>query len=77
MAIITFHSIEDRIVKNYLKTGNVEGTIKQDFYGNIDRPFNVITRKPIEASSGEVQQNTRARSARLRVAEKKTMNDEV
>lgn len=77
LAIITFHSIEDRIVKNYLKTGNVEGTIKQDFYGNIDRPFQVITRKPIEASSGEVQQNTRARSARLRVAEKKTMNDKV
>ncbi len=71
LAIITFHSIEDRLVKNYLKTGSLEGTIKQDFYGNIDRPFTVITKKPIEASAEETQKNTRSRSARLRVAEKK------
>ncbi|MCY7328030.1 MAG: 16S rRNA (cytosine(1402)-N(4))-methyltransferase RsmH [Saprospiraceae bacterium] len=71
LAIITFHSIEDRLVKNYLKTGSLEGKVKQDFYGNIDRPFVVITKKPIEASAEETQQNTRSRSARLRIAEKK------
>lgn len=71
LAIITFHSIEDRLVKNYLKTGNIDGKIQQDFYGNIDRPFEVITKKPIEAGEEETQQNKRSRSARLRVAEKK------
>ncbi len=76
LAVITFHSIEDRIVKNYLKTGRPDGVVQQDFYGNIERPFEVITKKPIEASSEEIQQNTRARSARLRVAEKRIMNDE-
>ena len=75
LAIITFHSIEDRLVKNYLKTGNLEGVVKQDFYGNIDRPFTVITKKPIEAGVTELQQNSRSRSARLRVAEKRMMND--
>ncbi|MEO6040053.1 MAG: 16S rRNA (cytosine(1402)-N(4))-methyltransferase RsmH, partial [Saprospiraceae bacterium] len=72
LAIITFHSIEDRLVKNYFKTGNLEGVVQQDFYGNIDRPFEVITKKPIEAGTEEIQRNTRARSARLRVAEKKS-----
>lgn len=71
LAIITFHSIEDRLVKNYLKTGNLDGKVQQDFYGNIDRPFELITKKPIEAGAAETQQNTRSRSARLRVAEKK------
>jgi 16S rRNA (cytosine1402-N4)-methyltransferase len=70
IAIITFHSIEDRIVKNFFKTGNVEGTIDQDFYGKITRPFDVITKKPIEPDAEETKLNPRSRSARLRVAKK-------
>lgn len=70
LAIITYHSIEDRIVKNFLKTGNVEGEVKKDFYGNIDRPFIVITKNAIEPSAAEINENPRARSARLRVGEK-------
>jgi 16S rRNA (cytosine1402-N4)-methyltransferase len=70
LAVITFHSIEDRIVKNFLKTGNVEGVVQQDFYGNIDRPFKLITKKAVEAGVAEVGDNTRARSAKLRVGEK-------
>lgn len=71
LAIITFHSIEDRMVKNFMKTGNVEGTLQQDFYGNITKPFDLITKKPIEASKEEEKQNARARSAKLRIAVKK------
>jgi 16S rRNA (cytosine1402-N4)-methyltransferase len=70
MAIITFHSIEDRIVKNFFKTGDVEGKIDQDFYGKITRPFDVITKKPIEPDAEETKLNPRSRSARLRVAKK-------
>jgi 16S rRNA (cytosine1402-N4)-methyltransferase len=70
LTIITFHSIEDRIVKNFMKTGNVEGKIDQDFYGNISRPFEVVTKKPIEPSDEETKLNPRSRSARLRVARK-------
>lgn len=71
LVIITYHSIEDRLVKNFLKTGNVQGEVKKDFYGNIERPFEVITKSPIEPSVAEVQENPRARSAKLRVGEKK------
>ncbi len=71
LVVITYHSIEDRIVKNWLKTGNSEGDVKKDFYGNIERPFEIITKKPIEPSAAEIQENPRARSAKLRVAEKK------
>lgn len=71
LAIITFHSLEDRMVKNYLKTGNVEGEPNKDFYGNIERPFDLITKKPVEPSEKEIGQNSRARSSKLRVAEKK------
>jgi 16S rRNA (cytosine1402-N4)-methyltransferase len=70
LTMITFHSIEDRIVKNFMKTGNVEGKIDQDFYGNISRPFEVVTKKPIEPSDEETKLNPRSRSARLRVAKK-------
>lgn len=70
LAVITFHSIEDRMVKNFIKTGNVEGEVIRDFYGNIDRPFQSITKKPLEASQQETKTNTRARSAKLRVAAK-------
>lgn len=70
LVIITYHSLEDRPVKNWFKTGNIEGDVQQDFYGNIERPFKLINKKPIEAGRDEVQQNPRARSAKLRIAEK-------
>lgn len=72
LAVITYHSLEDRLLKNFLKTGNAEGVVKSDFYGNIFRPFKVITKNPIEPSEAEVEQNPRARSAKLRVGEKVT-----
>ena len=70
LAVITFHSIEDRIVKNFMKSGNFDGEFESDFYGNITRPFTLITRKPIEPSAEEIRNNSRSRSAKLRVAEK-------
>ena len=70
LAVISFHSLEDRIVKNFFKTGNVEGELEKDDYGNIYRPFTIITKKPIEASQAELKINNRARSAKLRVARK-------
>lgn len=70
MVVITYHSIEDRLVKNFLKTGNTEGEVKKDFFGNIERPFKVITKNAIEPSEEEIRENPRARSARLRVGEK-------
>lgn len=70
IVVITYHSIEDRIVKNWLKAGNFEGTPKQDFYGNIERPFQLITKKPIEPNPEEIKENPRARSAKLRIAAK-------
>ena len=69
IAILTYHSLEDRIVKNFLRSGNLEGKIEKDFYGNILSPFKVIE-KGLTASEEEVAQNPRARSAKLRVAEK-------
>jgi 16S rRNA (cytosine1402-N4)-methyltransferase len=70
LVVITYHSLEDRVVKNFMKTGNFEGVGKQDFYGNIETPFRIITRKGITPGEEELSQNRRARSARLRVAEK-------
>jgi 16S rRNA (cytosine1402-N4)-methyltransferase len=70
LSIITFHSLEDRIVKNFMKSGNFDGDLQTDFYGNITRPFKVITKKPIEPSNAEIKENPRARSAKLRIAEK-------
>lgn len=70
LVIITYHSLEDRLVKNFLKTGNVKGEIEQDFFGNISRPFRVLTRKPVLPTEAEITENPRARSAKLRVAEK-------
>lgn len=73
LAIITFHSLEDRMVKNFLKTGNVEGEMKKDFYGNIERPFELVTKKPVEPSNEEISRNARARSSKLRVGEKRKL----
>ena len=70
IAILTYHSLEDRLVKNFLRSGNLEGTIEKDFYGNILTPFEVIE-KGLTASEEEVERNPRSRSAKLRVAEKK------
>ncbi len=71
IAILTYHSLEDRLVKNFLRSGNLEGTIEKDFYGNILTPFKLIE-KGREASPEEVAANPRARSAKLRIAEKKS-----
>ena len=69
IVILTYHSLEDRMVKNFLRSGNLEGKIEKDFYGNILSPFKVIE-KGLTASEAEVERNPRARSAKLRVAEK-------
>ena len=74
LVVLTYHSLEDRLVKNWLKAANIEGEPKQDFYGNFERPFKIITKKPIEASESEIQQNPRARSAKLRVGVKSLEN---
>ena len=70
LVVITYHSLEDRIVKNLMKAGNVEGKIKQDFFGRIEAPFRLINNKVIVPSDEEQQQNPRSRSAKLRIAEK-------
>ena len=70
LSVITYHSFEDRIVKNIMKTGNVEGKRIQDFYGKIETPFTLINNKVIVPSENEQQENPRSRSAKLRIAEK-------
>jgi len=70
LVVISYHSLEDRLVKNFMKTGNLNGEIVKDFYGNIQTPFRLITRKAIVPSDEEITQNNRARSAKLRIAEK-------
>lgn len=71
LSIITYHSLEDRIVKNIMKAGNVEGKVEQDFFGRIHTPFKLINNKVIVPSEEEQEQNPRSRSAKLRIAEKK------
>ena len=70
LVIISYHSIEDRIVKKFLKTGNVEGKVNKDFYGNIERPFKLISRKAMLPTPEEIKRNPRSRSAKLRIGEK-------
>nr|NQU89722.1 16S rRNA (cytosine(1402)-N(4))-methyltransferase RsmH [Bacteroidota bacterium] len=70
LVVISYHSLEDRLVKNFMKSGNLEGVVEKDFYGKPNVPFQIITRKPIISSENEILQNNRARSARLRIAEK-------
>jgi 16S rRNA (cytosine1402-N4)-methyltransferase len=70
LVVISYHSLEDRIVKNFMKTGNFDGEEKKDFFGNVERPFLLISKKGISPDEEEVQRNNRARSARLRIAEK-------
>lgn len=71
LVVITYHSLEDRMVKNFIKTGNVEGTLRQDVFGRADTPLEAVNRKPILPAEEEISQNTRARSAKLRVAERR------
>ncbi|MBP8758660.1 MAG: 16S rRNA (cytosine(1402)-N(4))-methyltransferase RsmH [Parabacteroides sp.] len=70
LVVMTYHSLEDRLVKNFLKTGNFEGEIKQDFFGNVQSPFRLINNRVIVPTSEEVEVNPRSRSAKLRIAEK-------
>ena len=70
LVVITYHSLEDRMVKNFIKTGNIEGNEQRDMYGNNVSPLKAVNRKPILPSEDEIQTNTRARSAKLRIAEK-------
>lgn len=71
LVVITYHSLEDRMVKNIMRTGNVEGKTEQDFFGNVQTPFKLINNKVIVASEEEVVRNPRSRSAKLRIAEKR------
>ena len=71
LVVITYHSLEDRMVKNIMKTGNIEGKAEQDFFGNVQTPFRLINNKVITATDEEVTRNPRSRSAKLRIAEKK------
>ncbi len=70
LVVITYHSLEDRVVKNFMRTGNFEGEEKKDFYGNLITPFRIINKKGTVPDEAEVEDNKRARSARLRIAEK-------
>lgn len=71
LSVITYHSLEDRIVKNVMKTGNAEGKMIQDFYGRIETPYRLVNNKVIVPTDEEQQRNPRSRSAKLRIAEKK------
>lgn len=70
IVVMSYHSLEDRIVKNFIRSGNFEGELEKDFYGNVIAPLQPVTRKAITASEEEVMQNPRSRSAKLRVAQK-------
>lgn len=70
LVVITYHSLEDRLVKNFMRSGNVEGKIEKDFYGRVNTPWRLVNNKVITASDEEVERNPRSRSAKLRIAEK-------
>lgn len=75
LSVITYHSLEDRIVKNFMKTGNAEGKTTQDFFGRVETPFRLVNNKVIVPSDEEQQVNPRSRSAKLRIAEKRELAD--
>ena len=68
--VITYHSLEDRMVKRFFRSGNVEGELTKDLYGNVKSPFKEITKKPILPSTKEIRINQKARSAKLRIAKR-------
>ena len=70
LVVITYHSLEDRLVKNFVRTGNFEGRLEKDFFGRVDVPFKAVNNKVITASADEVERNPRSRSAKLRVCER-------
>ena len=70
LVVITYHSLEDRMVKNFIKSCNIDGKVEKDFYGNATAPLKAVNRKPILPQEEEIAANTRARSAKLRIAEK-------
>ncbi len=70
LVVMSYHSLEDRLVKNFMKRGSMDGSIEKDFFGNVLKPFEEITRKPIIPTEEEIQQNTRSRSAKLRIAKR-------
>ena len=71
LSVISYHSLEDRLVKNYIRCGNFTGEATKDFYGNVICPMNPVNRKVILPSDNEITINSRARSAKLRIGEKK------
>jgi 16S rRNA (cytosine1402-N4)-methyltransferase len=71
LVVISYHSLEDRLVKNFTRAGNFEGKLEKDFYGNVETPFQLINKKPIVPDEDEINKNNRARSAKLRIAEKR------
>jgi len=71
IAVISYHSLEDRLVKNFFRSGNFDGIQQKDFYGNVNTPFILVNRKPIFPCETEINENNRSRSAKLRIAEKK------
>lgn len=70
LAVITYHSLEDRMVKNFIKSGNISGNMEKDMFGNVKAPLKAVNRKPIVPEETEISANTRARSAKLRIAER-------
>jgi 16S rRNA (cytosine1402-N4)-methyltransferase len=70
LVVMSYHSLEDRLVKNYMKRGSLSGKIEKDFFGNVLKPFTEIVRHPITANEEELEKNNRARSAKLRIAER-------
>jgi len=70
LVVISYHSLEDRMVKNFMRSGKLDGEVEKDFYGNPQTPFKLLTRKAIQPDEEEINTNPRARSAKLRVAEK-------
>ncbi|QRR02796.1 16S rRNA (cytosine(1402)-N(4))-methyltransferase RsmH [Dyadobacter sandarakinus] len=70
LVVMSYHSLEDRLVKNFIQKGKFDGEVEKDFYGNEIKPLKGITRKPVEATAAEIESNPRARSAKLRIAEK-------
>jgi 16S rRNA (cytosine1402-N4)-methyltransferase len=72
LVVMSYHSLEDRLVKNFIQKGKFSGEVDKDFFGNEIKPLEAVSRKAITASNEEIAQNNRARSAKLRVAEKRT-----